>query len=518
MCNIKCLKPVIILNPALKKRSDSLSTYFIKGKLFAVSSNLIQLEPERFSPRKNKVTLNDLENSYAVDVSTGERVPMYIAVPCGRCILCRRKKASALAARAIAETNTIGEPPLFITFTYNNENLPLNENGVPTLKKLDYQLFMKRLRRLLDNYNIEHNLRYLACGEYGSHTHRPHYHVLLWNFPKASMFKTIIDVQKFIQKAWSKYLLDVNGKRIPERQFCSNCPYHTYKQNAECHKRAHTCLRMHFVKYPSGAPVYRRLPIGSIKILPATSGAPAYITKYMAKGTQSPEGCEKGFIVSSNRGGGIGSAYIRQCKSEILSAPQIEGLPVVDKVCSGRVFYIPIDSYVKRLILPAPSSYLKKKDYDVVRSFASHLFLWHYFAKQLYRLWRMDKLDDFAYTYYYDSFTEFKSNPLWNRAFNHVRDFLCEFPELRPNLGSFLKTQEDYNDYFMEISNSLDYLSTKVLQIPIDHNYFAQRESYLNNRSYVFERKYKSAPPLNLEALAEAATRAATRNEWKERF
>lgn len=48
-------------------------------------------------------------------------------------------------------------------------------------RKLDhrpFQLFMKRLRKKLHGRTV----RYLMCGEYGEHTHRPHYHVILFGF------------------------------------------------------------------------------------------------------------------------------------------------------------------------------------------------------------------------------------------------------------------------------------------------------------------------------------------------
>lgn len=61
----------------------------------------------------------------------------------------------------------------FLTLTYNDDNLP----ALRSLVKRDLQLFMKRLRKISGN-----GLRFFACGEYGEHTLRPHYHVLLLNY------------------------------------------------------------------------------------------------------------------------------------------------------------------------------------------------------------------------------------------------------------------------------------------------------------------------------------------------
>lgn len=64
----------------------------------------------------------------------------------------------------------------FITLTYDTKFVPISKKGYMTLDKRDVQLFMKRLRK--DNKN---QLKYYICGEYGSKTDRPHYHMILFN-------------------------------------------------------------------------------------------------------------------------------------------------------------------------------------------------------------------------------------------------------------------------------------------------------------------------------------------------
>lgn len=66
---------------------------------------------------------------------------------------------------------------MFLTLTYSDANLPPGGNLVPD----DLTKFLKRLRK---TYSPDENgltLRYFACGEYGSQTDRPHYHVLVLN-------------------------------------------------------------------------------------------------------------------------------------------------------------------------------------------------------------------------------------------------------------------------------------------------------------------------------------------------
>lgn len=46
-----------------------------------------------------------------------------------------------------------------------------------TLRKRDFQLFMKRLRKLCPDAK----LKYYAVGEYGTQNNRPHYHAIIFN-------------------------------------------------------------------------------------------------------------------------------------------------------------------------------------------------------------------------------------------------------------------------------------------------------------------------------------------------
>jgi len=99
-------------------------------------------------------------------------------VPCGRCPQCVKSKINSWTLRIEKELERSSRP-LFITLTYNDENLPY-KNGNPTLQKRDIQLFMKRLRKQHSKVSKE-KLVYYACGEYGTKRGRPHYHMILLN-------------------------------------------------------------------------------------------------------------------------------------------------------------------------------------------------------------------------------------------------------------------------------------------------------------------------------------------------
>lgn len=101
-------------------------------------------------------------------------------VPCGTCVLCLKRRSASWAFR-LRQQEKISKSSCFITLTY--EETPLSYNGNPTLKKRDYQLFMKKLRRSIKNTKQISSIKYYACGEYGERSKRPHYHAIMFNLP-----------------------------------------------------------------------------------------------------------------------------------------------------------------------------------------------------------------------------------------------------------------------------------------------------------------------------------------------
>ncbi|AXH75345.1 MAG: replication initiator protein [Microviridae sp.] len=94
-----------------------------------------------------------------------------IKLPCAQCIGCRLDRAREWSVRCLHEAK-LHEQNSFITLTYNDENLPTGN----TLVYRDYQLFMKRLRK------ITPPVRFFMCGEYGEGTARPHYHAIIFGY------------------------------------------------------------------------------------------------------------------------------------------------------------------------------------------------------------------------------------------------------------------------------------------------------------------------------------------------
>ncbi len=97
-----------------------------------------------------------------------------INIPCAQCYGCKLDKANQWAIRCIHEAQ-MHDDNCFVTLTYNEENLPREKNGTPTLRPKDFTNFMKKLRKRRDG-----KISYFQCGEYGE-LRRPHHHALLFN-------------------------------------------------------------------------------------------------------------------------------------------------------------------------------------------------------------------------------------------------------------------------------------------------------------------------------------------------
>lgn len=107
---------------------------------------------------------------------------LQITVPCGKCPPCRARRSAGWAFRMMQEQK-VSETSFMLTLTYNSDTIPITKNGYRSLDKTDVQKFIKRLRKAqkLKPYELTKPIRYYACGEYGTKTQRPHYHLLIYN-------------------------------------------------------------------------------------------------------------------------------------------------------------------------------------------------------------------------------------------------------------------------------------------------------------------------------------------------
>ena len=123
-----------------------------------------------------------------------------VNVPCGKCAACLSRRRSQWTFRLMEELKN-SESCYFLTLTYDDEHLPwefVNIDGecvpVSMVCKRDVQLFLKRLRKSIEPFKI----RYFMVSEYGPKTFRPHYHMILFNFPP--LLKNKLD--EYLTNAW----------------------------------------------------------------------------------------------------------------------------------------------------------------------------------------------------------------------------------------------------------------------------------------------------------------------------
>lgn len=121
-----------------------------------------------FTGRMPWITSKDCEKrGLDHNLTPSQKVEDFIEIPCGTCPGCKKSKAYQWALRCQAEAS-LHKYNYFVTLTYDDAHCP------PRLVKKDLQDYHKRLRKLIGPF------RFFACGEYGSTTHRPHYHEILF--------------------------------------------------------------------------------------------------------------------------------------------------------------------------------------------------------------------------------------------------------------------------------------------------------------------------------------------------
>lgn len=116
----------------------------------------------------------------AVFVRPVEYPAIELELPCGQCIGCRLERSRQWAVRIMHEAS-LHESNWFLTLTYSPEHLPPDLS----LRKRDFQLFCKRVRKRIGPF------RFFHCGEYGERSGRPHYHACVFgiDFPDKVYFK-----------------------------------------------------------------------------------------------------------------------------------------------------------------------------------------------------------------------------------------------------------------------------------------------------------------------------------------
>lgn len=143
----------------------------------------------------------------------------HLELPCGRCPVCKRKRINNWVIRLEQEAK-VSASALFVTLTYDTRFVPITDNGFMSLDKRDFQLFMKRLRKLEPK-----KLKYYAVGEYGDTSSRPHYHLILFN---------CMDSQN-INEAWGKG--SIHAGSVTANSIAYTCKYIDKPSSVPKHQR-----------------------------------------------------------------------------------------------------------------------------------------------------------------------------------------------------------------------------------------------------------------------------------------
>ena len=164
-----CLSPIAIDNPYRVHKQ------YFRTVETADKSSVVKVAINQISDDKIYVN-NKLFASFGYDTES-----LKIYVPCGRCPVCCALRQSYLVQRV--QMMSLDYYIYFATLTYNNESLPfVNVNG-KKIKYADVQDFQNCIRYIRKWCNLP-DFKYLACSEFGSKRHRPHWHCLFF-FPKS---------------------------------------------------------------------------------------------------------------------------------------------------------------------------------------------------------------------------------------------------------------------------------------------------------------------------------------------
>lgn len=155
---------------------------------------------EKFGKRplfKSKdVWLNYKENIIPDLSFTGEPMFEPIEIGCGTCVNCKANKALDWSIRMTCESMMYpavdiyaddldeGHRNWFVTLTYDEVWCPRSHKNLSlrTLEHDHVSSFVKRLRRYFEYHYPDHPpLRVYSGSEYGEKSHRPHYHLIIFD-------------------------------------------------------------------------------------------------------------------------------------------------------------------------------------------------------------------------------------------------------------------------------------------------------------------------------------------------
>lgn len=177
-----CTRPKLIINPQSKYLLHNADTTYVCGCQYFPYEVLSKLRVDSLVSPFDVDTCSPEDILFIKDSSyiviDGNRFPLFISLPCGKCQECRSDYRKEIENRALIEASHCGTV-IFYTLTYDDYHLPTHG-----LNKKHVVSAFKRLRTHIDRYlDFPCHFTNLYVGEYGTnsaYTLRPHYHGLLF--------------------------------------------------------------------------------------------------------------------------------------------------------------------------------------------------------------------------------------------------------------------------------------------------------------------------------------------------
>lgn len=144
--------------------------------------NYMYINKSIYHPETKFIHHDKMNDNFFKNFDKLNKFEKVVPIPCGCCIGCRLDYSRNWANRCYLESLN-HKHNYFITFTYDDENVPLGSYGNYSLEPKHFTDFLKRLRIFYKRKYNHDGIKYMVCGEYGSNTFRPHYHAIFFNLP-----------------------------------------------------------------------------------------------------------------------------------------------------------------------------------------------------------------------------------------------------------------------------------------------------------------------------------------------
>lgn len=311
---VPCERPIVIVSSRLR----DISMMCIFEELHCGSLVESLRTPQDFENAYNTIVHakqlltdnDDLDQYYLLNRFDGSIEPCYTVVGCGHCLLCHDRKASDYCQRSVFQCEQDKAQPVFITLTYRNKYLPSAGVDKDALTR-----FVKRFKLYCKRYYNDDNVKIFAVSEYGSEefTQRPHYHLLVYSFQTDALpYYRLRRATTLSRYCWSATTLQKHAIRYTSwlKDFGTDEKWNCHDDNliGEC----------------------------DVQLAYNTNKVGYYVTKYLTKGSNVPEGKNPNFLKSVYS---FGTDYVRKYL-----------LPQVKYDYTNTVEYLPYNSNVTQKV------------------------------------------------------------------------------------------------------------------------------------------------------------------------